>query len=579
MWKNALYYGDNINVLPKHVKDETVDLIYLDPPFKSDSNYNLLFGVDQLHPDEAQWTAFKDTWLWDAAAEETLASIQDIPNMQLVNLVNALHGALGTNPMMAYLVNMAARLVEMYRVLKPTGSLYLHCDPVASHYLKTLLDAIFGPIRFRNEIIWRRTGSHNKAKRWAPVHDVILYYTKSDKFTWNKQRRPYMMGHVKEYFVPDGVGGYRTNYYGNVLTGSGTRNGESGKVWKGFDPTAKGRHWAIPGAIWEEVGIDPDGMTQHEKLNLLFDEGFITITEGEAWPIYNMAVRPGQGPATSDLWTFQPYTEGTLFGSKNGIDEDVRWLSPRDQERLGYPTQKPVGLLKRIIEASSNAGDVVLDPFCGCGTTVEAAERLKRKWIGIDISPFAIQLIKKTRLEGAFPLLKEGKDFIIDGLPTTLDGAKLLAEQDKKAFELWCVSTIGGIPNEKKGADRGVDGRLPFKPEGSTKKSKYAVLSVKGGKLKADDIRSLISVAQREKTTSMGFGVLIALFEPSKNMRADAAAAGVIEVAGVKWPVAQILTVQEILEGKVPKLPFVDPLAAYRKSSQTVEGKQGAFDL
>jgi DNA modification methylase len=579
MSKNALYYGDNLTVLPKHLRDRTVDLVYLDPPFKSDSDYNILFQSDDLKPDEAQWTAFKDTWLWDKAAEDALAGIQDLPSPSLVNLVNALHGALGTSPMMAYLVNMAIRLQEIYRVLKPTGSLYLHCDPVASHYLKTILDAVFGPVRFRNEIIWRRTGSHNKAKRWAPIHDVILYYTKSEKFTWNSPRRSYMLGHVKEHFKEDGNGGYRTNYYGNVLTGSGTRNGESGAVWKGFDPTAKGRHWAIPGAIWDEVGIDPAGMTQHQKLDLLYDQGFITITPGEAWPMYEMAIRPGAGPSAPDIWSFQPYTSGTVFGSKDGIDEDVRWLSPRDQERLGYPTQKPIGLLKRIIETSSNEGDVVLDPFAGCGTTIEAAERLKRKWIGIDISPFAIQLVRKRRIEGAFPDLKLGSDYIIDGLPTTLDGAKLLAEQDKKAFEIWAVSTIGAIPNEKKGADRGIDGRLPFKPEGPTKRTRYAMVSVKAGKLKADDIRSLVSVAAREKTTSLGFGVMIVLSAPTKGMRADAAAAGMIEVAGNRYQAVQIMTVEEILAGKLPKLPLLEVGATYGKAAVVTEGRQEALDL
>lgn len=577
--KNALYYGDNINVLPKHVAAESVDLVYLDPPFKSDSDYNLLFGADDLTPDEAQWTAFKDTWLWDTAAEKVLADLQDCHNVQLINLVNALQGSIGNSPMMSYLVNMAARLLEIYRVMKPTASMYLHCDPVASHYLKTILDSIFGPQRFRNEIIWRRTGSHNKTKRWAPIHDVILYYTKSAQFTWNKPRRPYMNGHVKAHFVEDGKGGYRTNYYGNVLTGSGTRNGESGKPWMGFDPTAKGRHWAIPGAIWEEVGIDPAGLGQHEKLDILYENGFVTIVEGEAWPVYQMTIRPNAGPAASDLWTFQPYTEGTVFGTKQGIDEDVRWLSPRDQERLGYPTQKPVGLLRRIIEASSNPGDVVLDPFCGCGTTIEAAQRLNRKWIGIDVSPFAVQLIRKTRIEAAFPQLKQGVDFIVDGLPTTLSGAELLAEQDKKAFEVWCVSQVGGIPNEKKGADKGIDGRLPFKPEGSLKKTKFAVISVKGGKLKADDIRSLIAVSDREKSTSMGFGVLIALYPPTKGMRSDAAAAGIVEVAGMKYQRVQILTVEDMLAGHNPRLPFIDPMAVYRKSAATTEGQQDAFDF
>lgn len=572
-----LFYGDSLDVLRKHVTDSSVDLVYLDPPFKSDADYNLLFSADGLSPDEAQWTAFKDTWLWDTAAADALEEIQGFGNVQLVNLINALHSALSTSPMMAYLVNMAIRLHVIHGTLKPTGSLYLHCDPTASHYLKTILDAVFGPQRFRNEIIWRRTGSHNKARRWAPIHDVILYYTKSSEFIWNNPRRPYMMGHVRDNFKPDGKGGYRTDYYGNVLTGSGTRNGESGQPWQGVDPTAKGRHWAIPGAIWDEAGVDPAGLTQHQKLDLLLSMGFIKFEAGQAWPIYEMNIRPGAGPAAPDIWSFQPYTEGTVFGTTDGIDEDVRWLSPQDTERLGYPTQKPVSLLKRIIAASSNPGDLILDPFCGCGTTIEAAEQLGRQWIGIDISPFAIQLIRRQRIEGAFPNLVLGKDYQVDGLPTTLAGAELLAENDKKAFEIWAVSILGGIPNPQKGADRGVDGRIPFKPEGMRKPTKFAMVSVKGGKLKADDIRSLAAVAQREKATSMGFGILISLHEPTKGMKADAAGAGVIEVAGKRFPAVQILTIEDILHGALPSIPMFDPNAAYKRSGVSKEGIQGSL--
>lgn len=572
-----LFYGDNLDIIRDHLLSDTVDLIYLDPPFKSGKDYNLLFRADNLEPDEAQWTAFKDTWLWDHAAQDAYEQILQLPNPTLVNLIQALFGAYSTSQMMAYIVSMTIRLNEMHRALKPTGSLYLHCDPSASHYLKVVLDAIFGST-FKSEIIWRRTGSHNKMKRWAPIHDVILFYTKTDNYTWNNPKKPYMKGHVEEHFVSDGKGGYRTNYYGNVLTGSGTRGGSSGLPWKHYDPTSKGRHWAIPGAIWEEAQIDPTGMDTQQKLDALYDAGFIKITPGEAWPMYELTITPKMGPATSDLWTYQPYTDGTVFGSREGIDEDVRWLGTRDQERLGYPTQKPVGLLTRIIEASSNPGDLVLDPFCGCGTTIEAAERAGRNWIGIDVSPFAIQLVRKARIEGAFPSLKLGKDFEVSGLPTTMSGAELLAEQDKKAFEIWAVSTLDGIPNPKKGADKGIDGRLPFKPEGYKKQTKFAVVSVKGGKNKPDDVRALAAVAKREATTSMGFGVLVCLQEPSKSMRADAAAAGTCEIGGNRYPLVQILTVQQILHGERPKLPFSDPTAVYKKAQGSTHS-QGQLDL
>jgi site-specific DNA-methyltransferase (adenine-specific) len=566
--KNRLLYGDNLSLMRK-MEPDIVDLVYLDPPFKSDLNYNVLFKANGLAPDEAQMTVFKDTWTWDAAAQATYDEIQDCSNVTLVSFINALKGGLDQTPMLAYLVNMAIRLVEIHRVLRPTGSMYIHCDPTASHYLKMLCDAIFGPINFRNEIIWRRTGSHNKMKRWAPVHDVLLYYTKSDIHTWNHPRRPYMLGHVKENFIESEEGNYKTDYYGNVLTGSGTRNGESGKPWHGFDPSAKGRHWAIPSKIWEEVGIDPAGMTQHQKLELLYEQGFVTITEGEAWPIYQMTVAPDSGTAAPDIWAFQPYTEGTVFGTPAGIDADVRWLSPQDAERLGYPTQKPLGILKQIINASSQPGDLVLDPFCGCGTTIAAAQMLARRWIGMDVSPFAIELIRRQRLEGAFPHLKVGVDYEIDGLPTTVAGAKMMFDKDAKGFEIWAVSKADGIPNNKKGADKGIDGRIRFKPDG--KNAKFAVVSVKGGKLKADDVRSLIAVANREELSSLGFGVMIVLNPPTAGMKADAASAGTLDFHGNRYAKVQILTVEEILKGKKPHLPLLDATAAFGKKASPAD--------
>jgi site-specific DNA-methyltransferase (adenine-specific) len=575
--RKRLHYGDNLDIMGS-MPSGIIDLTYLDPPFKSDLDYNLLFKEDGIAPDEAQMTVFKDTWTWDTgprSAQSAYEKIQDLPNPHLVNLVNALHAGMQRTPMMAYLVNMAIRLVEIRRLLKSTGSVYLHCDPTASHYLKMLMDAIFGPENFRSEIIWRRTGSHNKANRWAPIHDVILFYTKSGSYIWNRPRRPYMVGHVRAHFVPDGKGGYRTNYYGNVLTGSGTRNGESGLPWRGVDPTAKGRHWAVPGAIWDEVGVDPAGMSQHEKLDLLYSKGFIKIIPGQAWPIYERTIQPGEGPAAPDIWAFQPYTEGTVHGSNDGIDEDVRWLNPQVSERLRYPTQKPVGLLKRIIEASSKPGDVVFDPFCGCGTTIAAAEELKRNWIGIDVSPYAIKLVRTQRLS-SFKYLTEGTDYDVTGLPTTLAGAVMMWEQDTKAFEIWCIGELDGIPNDKKGADKGIDGRIPFKPDG--KKTQFAVVSVKGGKLKADDIRALSMVAQREKATSLGFGIFVSINPPTADMRADAAMVGSATFNGKKFPLIQCLTVQEILQGKRPNLPLIDAGVSYaHKKAKTVIGQQDSL--
>jgi site-specific DNA-methyltransferase (adenine-specific) len=291
--------------------------------------------------------------------------------------------------------------------------------------------------------------------------------------------------------------------------------------------------------------------------------------------MYQLSIGPNDGPAAPDIWAFQPYTEGTVFGTDAGIDDDVRWLSPQDAERLGYPTQKPVGILKHIINASSRPGDLVLDPFCGCGTTIAAAQMLARRWVGIDISPFAIELIRKQRLEGAFPHLRVGTDYEIKGLPTTIEGARMMALEEKvrKSFEIWAVSKIDGIPNDKKGADKGVDGRIPFKPDG--KSTKFAIVSVKSGKLKADDVRALVAVAKREKASSLGFGVLVVLNEPTAGMKADAASAGTVELHGSRWPLVQILTIEEILKGKKPQLPLVVPSEARGKKAAVadIQGK------
>ena len=422
--RNALYYGDNLQVLRNYIPDESVDLVYLDPPFNSNASYNVLFKERTGEESPAQIKAFTDTWQWNQEAEDTfefdIIHNSNVPPA-VKEMITAFRQFIGRNAMMAYLVMMAPRLVELHRVLKPTGSLYLHCDPTASHYLKILLDTVFGKRNFRNEVVWRRTGTHNKVQRFAPIHDILFFYTKMDDYTWNDATKPYMKGHVEEYFVQDAKG-YRTNYYGNVLTGSGTRNGESGMPWQGFDPSARGRHWAIPRRILQNIDEDLSDLTQHQKLDRLYELGCIKIEDGQAWPIYEHCVQPTDGQPAPDIWTYQPYTEGTVFGTSVGIDSDVRWLAPKDRERLGYQTQKPEGLLERIISASSKVGEVVLDPFCGCGTAVAAAQKLNRKWIGIDITHLAVALMK-NRLKTAFDL-EPVKDYDVVGEPQDKGSAR-----------------------------------------------------------------------------------------------------------------------------------------------------------
>jgi DNA modification methylase len=566
--KNLLLFGDNLDFIrdPAQFPGASVDLIYLDPPFNSNATYNILFKEVSGEPSAAQIKAFDDTWTWDAkAAEEEAELLADAHTpSKLAALITTFHGFLGPSAMLAYLVRMALRLVHLRRVLKDTGSLYLHCDPTASHYLKLVLDGVFGPESFRSEIVWRRTGSHNKAERWAPIHDTLLYYTASDKYTWNSPRLPYMLGHVAEHFVKDGER-WRTNYYGNVLTGSGTRGGESGQPWKGFDPTAKGRHWAVPGALIADLEEDLSKLGQHEKLDRLFELGHITITPGEAWPMYQRYVKPGEGPRTPDIWSFQPYTNGTVFGTNEGIDEDVRWLSPRDQERLGYPTQKPLALLKRVILASSRPGDTILDPFCGCGTTIDAVESLNReyhkeparRWIGIDITHLAINLIKYRLTRFDPPPVYD-----VQGEPADEAGAEQLFKDEPYQFQYWACGLVGARPSGssvstpkrgKRGADRGIDGARYFVDDNTGPKT--ILIQVKGGKPGAAEVRDFRGTIEREKAA---MGIFITLEEPTKPMRSEAASADVYKSPMDKndsVPRLQIVTIAQLLKGGSPRQP------------------------
>lgn len=551
---NLLYYGDNLDVLRERVATASVDLVYIDPPFNSNRAYNVIFAQHDVYDsgEAAQIEAFDDTWHWTPETDAHYkAAISGGVPAKAADALTAMRTLLGENDATAYLVNMAPRLVELHRVLKATGSLYLHCDPTMSHYLKMMLDAIFGPTNFRSEIVWRRTGAHGKTRRFGPVHDTIFFYSKSNAYTWNGARRPYMCGHVEEYFVED-ARGWRTNYYGNVLTGSGLRGGESGKPWRGIDPSAKGRHWAIPGALLDEVPEDLSGLGQHEKMDRLFDLGLIKLVPGQAWPMYEHYITPEDGLSVSDIWAFQPYTGGTVFGTERGVDEDVRWLSPRDQERLGYPTQKPEGLLDRILRASSNPGDVVLDSFCGCGTTVAVAQRLGRHWIGIDITYLAVDLIEK-RLRHTFGPTIAGT-YAVQGIPRDLLGAQALFIDDPLDFERWAVSLVNGTPNEKQVGDKGIDGVIRFftDAKGGTGR---ALVSVKGGKtVNPAFVRDLLGTVQ---TQNAEMGVLVTITKPTPGMNdaADHASTYTWPVNGENFPKIQLVTIADLLAGNRPKLP------------------------
>lgn len=565
---NRLYYGDNLEVLRAHITDESVDLVYLDPPFNSNANYNILFKSPAGMRSDAQIEAFEDTWHWNDKAEEAFDQVARSGNTKAFDLLNSMRAFLGENDMMAYLSMMAIRLIELHRVIKPTGSIYLHCDPTASHYLKLLLDGVFGAENWLNEIIWRRTGSHNNAKRFGPIHDVIHFYRKTSKYRHRPVFRPYTKGHVDGYFKKQDE---RGRFWSNSLHGAGTRNGESGKPWRGYDPTAAKRHWAIPSDLVTALGIDPD-LPQHEKLDALAELGVIDFPPADsgALPTYRQYLERSPGLLLQDVWSYQPHTRGALYGSSEGIDEDVRWLTAQgDDERLGYPTQKPVGLLERIISASSSDGDVVLDPFCGCGTAVHAAEKLGRQWIGIDVTHLAISLIER-RMRSAFPNVS----FTVEGTPKDLASAEDLAQRDKYQFQWWAVSQVDAMPfgGKKKGADGGVDGIIYFKPDG--RRTEKAIVSVKGGEnVGVQMIRDLHSAMEREKAP---MGVFITKALPSSVMEREAAAVGRFhsEATGKTYPRLQILTVAELFQGKRPDIPYVDPTAAFKRPAREEAGKQ-----
>lgn len=530
--KNALYYGDNLAVLRESIATDSVDLIYLDPPFNSNANYNVLFKAPSGEQSAAQIEAFEDTWHWNESAERAFDEVVTGAHSDASIMLRAMRSALGENDMMAYLAMMAVRLTELYRVLKETGSLFLHCDPTASHYLRVILDALMGADKFRNEIIWKRTGSHNSAKRFGPVHDVILYYVKSDRAVWNKQRQPYDESYKLKFGKIDAA---RSEGFQDVaLTGPGTRQGPSGKAWRGFDPTSQGRHWQPASYLYEKyeekTGKSLADIPFEERLDELDRIGFIYWPRNNGFPRYKQFLSDSPGMAIPDVWT------------------DLDAINSQAQERLHYPTQKPIALLDRILSAASNPNDIVLDPFCGCGTTIHSAQKLGRQWVGIDVTHLAVALIER-RLKEAFP----GIVYEVHGVPVDHAGARDLAERDKYEFQKWIAAMVGAQPYKggKKGMDRGIDGYLHFRD--ADKKPQIAIVSVKGGSIKSGDVRDLKGTMEREKAA---LGLFLSLNPPTREMEKEAASTGIYETGGLKVPRLQILTAAQILDGRRPQLPF-----------------------
>jgi site-specific DNA-methyltransferase (adenine-specific) len=504
---NVLYFGDNLEILRNHeyFPDESIDLVYLDPPFNSKKDYNILFKENGGVESEAQIKAFTDTWRWTQTAADTYHEVVTKGPLKVAKLIDALHDAIGSNDVMAYLVMMTARLIELHRVLRPTGSLYLHCDPTASHYLKLVLDQIFGPVNFRNEIVWKRTSAHSDSRVFGNAHDVMFYYSKSNQFIHNKQYQPY----GKEYV---------DSHYRN--------KDKDGRVYRTSDLTAKGLTGG--GYFYEWHGITGLWRAPIERMREWESQGRIRYTRtGKAEYIRYLDEMPGI--PGQDIW------------------DDISPINPQAKEKLGYETQKPLTLLERIIQASSNEGDIVLDPFCGCGTAVVAAQKLNRRWIGIDITNLAIALMR-NRLKDSFNIEAE-----VIGEPVDLAGARALAREDRYQFQWWALNLIKARPigDKKKGADQGIDGVITFIDEPSGK-ARRVVVQVKSGHVGVNAIRELKTVAAKE-----AIGVFITLEPPTGPMKTEAADAGYYHspIWDRDYPKIQILTIEDLLAGKTVDMP------------------------
>lgn len=564
MAQNRLFYGDNLDVLRSgDIAPGSIDLIYLDPPFNSNRVYNVLF--DGATGAEAQVQAFDDTWTWSNETDQMYdALVMGALPPHVAEALKAIRGLVAESNLMAYLVHMTPRLVELHKVLKLEGSLYLHCDPTASHYLKVVMDCIFGAKQFRSEIIWRRTGAHTPRANFGPIHDVILFYTKSQNYYFKDVRRPYTRKHVERRYRKQPDGRWKFASGGNILTGAGTGGGESSQPWRGFDPAAKNRHWAIPGFVTAQMPPEFADLSPLEKLEAAYEAGLIEINPKRVWPEPVRYLEPGDGSPVGDIWCYQPGTEGTLAGTDDCIDQDVAYLGPTSPERLGYPTQKPVGLLERIIKASCPPDGVVLDPFCGCGTTVDAAVNLGRSWVGIDITYLSVDLIR-NRLRTTHGAAIDATYEVL-GVPADLASAHALFARSPFDFERWAVSLVRGTPNAKQVGDRGSDGIVRFSTGAKT--SARAVVSVKGGKqLTPSMVRDLEGVVA--KTDGAEIGILITLHHATKGMRDAAATGGTYrDHFGNAYPKIQIFSVEELLAGAKPQTPPV--IAPYTEALKRI---------
>ena len=514
---NKLWYGDNLTIM-QNMGKHSVDLIYLDPPFNSKQNYNLLYKTMTGKPVPEQVEAFCDTWEMDAQKEAIARSMPVLMREHgiddyYVNFWRLWMDALRTSQphLLAYLIFMVQRLLHMKSILRPTGSIYLHCDPTASHYIKVMMDGIFGHDNFVAEIIWQRTNARGTTGRWPRLHDVILHYSASDKYTFKTTKVPADSRKMPHTLITGADG---KKYQTFELTAPGiTKEGESGKPWRSFDPAGFGRHWANNVKTMEAWAAD--GLIHWPKQN-----GFPRRRSAEPFDPAKREIVVG------DVWT------------------DIDRINQSAAERLGYPTQKPIALLDRIITASSNKGDIIFDPFCGCGTTIYSAAKNERRWIGCDIAILSIKLVREVLTEKY--RLVEDHDYSVDGIPTSVDGAQELFNKDPSTFQKWFVERVGGFPLQRMSADRGIDGRIYFETRLDMREM---VIQVKGGKtVRPTDVRDLRGVLEREANAEMaGF---LSLVPPSKAMLSEAAEAGTFEYGGIHYPRMQFLTAEDVLVHK-----------------------------
>jgi adenine-specific DNA-methyltransferase len=553
-----LFFGDNLHILKENIRSESVDLVYLDPPFNSNASYNILFKGPGNRQAQAQIEAFDDTWHWGLSAEEAYDDIMR-SHSRAIAIIRALRTSLGENDMMAYLVMMAVRLIELHRVLKPSGSLYLHCDPNASHYLKLILDAIFSPAGFRTEISWKRSTAHNDAKQgrrqYGNIRDVIFFYTKHAKeWTWNWLYTKYDQAYVDDFYkyVDDNNRRYRLDNLTAAKAGGDTRYG-----------------WRIKRPLSGSWTADLSSEFQTPRPGWEYDVKFPYGKRIWAYSYENMVKFENSGKigyASTGMPNYKRYLDEMPGVPLQNNWDDIK--PPSAAERLGYPTQKPLSLLNRIVAASSNPGDVVLDPFCGCGTAVHAAEKNGRNWIGIDITFPAIQVIN-DRLKHYAPTAR----FQIGGVPQSVDDAFALADLDKFQFQFWAISLIGGHSRYGRSSDHGIDGQFFFKVDSKT--DGMGVISVKAGKtINPSMIRELRGTMEREDAQ---MGVFICLSKPSTQMEREALTAGFFDSSQGRHPRIQIKTGEELMNGSGIDSPLlyttVTMVEAGRKATREPQKK------